>query len=111
MALYCSDGALFKNIRFENNYFEKGFPDSQKKAIHFQIRNRSGAGQITNVLIKNCAFSKGFHSASVFEGLDATHTIDGVKFKNVTVGGKLCLSRNDLHLKTNEFVQNISFEK
>ena len=57
MALYCSDGALFQDIRFIGNYFEKGFADSQKKAIHFQIKNRSGAGQIRNVLIKDCSLS------------------------------------------------------
>jgi polygalacturonase len=110
MALYCSDGALFQNIRFVGNYFEKGFPDSQKKAIHFQIKKRSGEGQIKNVLIEDCKFSENFHSSSEITGLDAQHTISGVRFKNLTVGGKRCSNVQDIHLKTNQYVQEISFE-
>lgn len=111
MALYCNDGALFQDIRFIGNYFEKGFPDSQKKAIHFQVKKRSGEGQIKNVLIRDCSFSESFHSASEVTGLDAQHLVNGILFKNLMIGGKPCLSAEDLHLKTNEYVQNIRFEK
>ncbi|HEX7905377.1 MAG TPA: glycosyl hydrolase family 28 protein [Chitinophagaceae bacterium] len=111
MALYCNDGAIFQNIRFVNNYFEKGYPDSQRKAIHFQIKNRSGSGQIKNILIKNCVFSENFHAASEITGLDTAHSINGIRFEKLTIGKKLCLSLQDLNVKTNEYVQNISFEK
>jgi polygalacturonase len=111
LVLYCYDGASFQDIQFTGNYFEKGFPDSQKKAIHFQLRKRSGEGSIKNVLIKDCVFSESFHSASEIVGLNAAHTIDGIKIKNLKIGGKLCLRVEDLHLKTNEYVHNISFEK
>lgn len=111
MVLYCYDGAIFKNIRFINNYFEKGYPDSQKKAIHFQIKKRNGEGQIENVLIRDCTFSESFQPSSEMAGLDSMHTINGIKFKNLSISGKLCLTAQDLHLKTNENVQNISFEK
>jgi polygalacturonase len=111
LVLYCYDGASFQDIQFTGNYLEKGFPDSQKKAIHFQIRKRSGEGSIKNVLIKDCVFSESFHSASEIVGLNAAHTIDGIKIKNLKIGGKLCLGVEDLRLKTNEYVHNISFEK
>lgn len=111
LVLYCYDGATFQDIQFTGNYFEKGFPDNQKKAIHFQLRKRSGEGSIKNVLIKDCLFSKSFHSASEIVGLNAAHTIDGIKIKNLKIGDKLCLRVEDLHLKTNEYVHNISFEK
>lgn len=111
IVLYCYDGAAFQNIQFISNYFEKGFPDNQKKAIHFQIRKRNGEGSVKNVLIKDCVFSPSFHSASEIVGLDNTHSIDGIKFKNLRIGEKVCLRVEDLRLKSNEYVKNISFEK
>lgn len=110
MVLYCNDGATFENIRFLNNYFENGYKSSNLKAIHFQIRNRSGKGQIRNVLIKDCSIASTFSDVSEIVGLDADHTIDGIVFKNVTLAGKKLQSAQDLGAKTNEFVKNIRFE-
>lgn len=111
LALYCNDGATFENIQFINNYIERNYPDSRRRAIHFQIRNRSGAGVIKNILIKDCTIGEGFVKGSEILGLDAKHTVDGVVFKNLTVGGELCLQPEKLQLITNEFVKNIRFEK
>lgn len=111
MVLYCYDGATFENINFINNYFEKGYQSSNLKSIHFQIKDRSGKGQIKNVLIKDCTITPTFSNVSEITGLDANHIIDGIKFKNLKVDGKVCLSTSQLGLKTNDFVKNISFEE
>ncbi len=111
LVLYCYDGALFEHIRFENNYFEKGLQTKNLKAIHFQIKERNGKGQIRNVLIKNCDFAASFSTAAEIVGLDPQHTIDGILFKNVRMGGTLLLSPKDLSATTNPFVKNIRFEK
>ncbi|WP_041536967.1 glycoside hydrolase family 28 protein [Pseudopedobacter saltans] len=111
LALYCYDGATFENIQFINNYIERNYPDSRRKAIHFEIKNRNGAGTIKNVLIKDCSIGEGFSKGSEMLGLDANHTIDGVVFKNLKVDGELCLQPEKLRLTTNKFVKNIRFEK
>ena len=110
MVLYCYDGAVFENIRFLNNYFETGYQSSNLKAIHFQIRNRNGKGQIKNVLIKDCSIASTFSNVSEIVGLDKDHLIDGIRFKNVKMAGKLVQSVQDLGIRSNEFVKNIRFE-
>lgn len=111
MVLYCYDGAKFENISFLNNYFELGYQSSNLKAVHFQMKNRNGKGQIRNVLIRDCTVASTFSNVSEIMGLDAGHTVEGVLFRNVRFGGKIVLSLQDIGAKTNEFVKNIRFEK
>ncbi len=110
MVLYCYDGAVFEKIRFLNNYFETGYKSSNLKAIHFQIRNRSGKGQIRNVLIRDCSIAANFSNVSEIVGLDTDHTIEGILFKNVQLAGRPVRSIQDIGAKTNEFVKGIRFE-
>ena len=107
LALYCNDGASFENIRFVNNRIERNFPDSQRRIIQFSIGNRSGKGQIRNVLIKNCIFYENFPNGSILKGLDDEHTINGLVFDNVTIKGKKMTSLQDLGIKETQFVKNI----
>lgn len=107
LTLYCYDGARFENIRFVNNYFENGFPDFEKKAIHFAIKQRNGQGSIRNVLIKDCYFGPRFHSKITMEGLDQEHAIKDVVFDNVSLLGKKVNSIGELQLQQNVFVTNI----
>jgi len=109
MALYCSDGATFDNIKFINNRFEHNFPDSQQKGIQFQIKNRGGSGQIRNVLIKDCTFETAFPKLSELSGLDRDHMIRNVTFDNLIIGGKKCKSLEDAYIKAPVFTENISF--
>ncbi|WP_276485990.1 glycoside hydrolase family 28 protein [Paraflavitalea pollutisoli] len=110
LTLYCYDGARFENIRFVNNYFEYGFPDFEKKAIHFAIKQRSGQGAIRNVLIKDCYFGPRFHSKITLEGLDQDHAIAGVVFDNVTLFGKKVVTIDGLQLQKNEYVSNVELK-
>lgn len=106
-ALYCNDGSAFENIRFVNNRVEKNYPDSQRKAIHFSIKERYGKGTIRNVTVQDCSFREAFPRGSAIDGLDSVHTIDNLVFENVTVGGKKITSLEDLGVKKNKFVENV----
>lgn len=111
IALYCYDGATFRNIKFIGNRFVYGFEDLKQKAIHFEIRDRSGKGAIKNVVIKDCVFEKTFHSSSQISGLSAGHFISNVRFKNITLNNKVCTSLAELNIRMNGFVKNIGLKK
>ena len=88
MALYCSDGALYENIRYINNRFEENYADAKRMGIHFTINKRnpdSRPGLMKNVVIENCHFYRPFPNLSEIAGLNDQHTID-VKVKNLTIG-------------------------
>lgn len=110
LALYCNDGAVFENVRFVNNRIERNFPDSQRKAIHFSIKDRNGAGYIRNILVKDCHFLEAFPKGSAMDGLDDEHCIDGIVFENVTVGGKKVLEPAGLGIAKMKFVKNVTFK-
>lgn len=102
MALYCSDGALYQNIRYVNNRFESNYPDAKKMGIQFVINKRnadSKAGKMENVTITNCKFYTPFPAASEIKGLDEAHQIT-VKIDNLEINGKKCLTLSDAGIKT-----------
>ncbi|WEK21384.1 MAG: glycosyl hydrolase family 28 protein [Candidatus Pedobacter colombiensis] len=102
MALYCSDGALYQNIRYVNNRFESNYPDAKKMGIQFVINKRnadSKAGKMENVSITNCKFYTPFPAASEIKGLDDAHQI-AVKIDNLEINGKKCLTLSDAAIKT-----------
>lgn len=105
MALYCSDGATYENIKFVDNRFETNYPDAKKMGIHFTINKRnpsSNAGEIRNVLVKNCSFQKPFPKNSEIEGFDSTHRV-GVLIENLKIGDKVCKTLADAGIKLNQF--------
>lgn len=107
LAIYCNDGATIENVRFINNRIEKNYLDSQRKAIHFSIRNRYGKGHIKNVLVKDCSFLETFPNGSAIDGLDNEHTISGLIFDNVVVSDKKMTSMLDLGVKKYKYVNEI----
>ncbi len=104
IVLYCYDGSTFDHIRYIGNYFERLHRDNQQKCIHMQIRNRSGAGKIKNVLIRDCTFGDAFQQPSEIMGYDKLHMIEGVKCKNLVIAGKRILSPEMMRLTANEWV-------
>ncbi|MCG2613523.1 glycosyl hydrolase family 28 protein [Terrimonas sp. NA20] len=111
LVLYCYDGARFENVQFLNNYFEKGFADFEKKAIHFSIKERSGKGVIRDVLVKDCYFSSDFHSAIAINGLSKGHEVEGLVFENICLLGKKVTTVSGLNIQQNEFVGRIELKK
>lgn len=105
LVLYCYDGALFKNISFRNNRVEKNHPDNQRKAIHFSIMQRNGAGKIQKVQIEDCIFYTKFPRKSVMAGLDDEHCIEGVTIKNMVVEGRKVNNLEEADIEVNHVNQ------
>lgn len=110
LVLYCYDGTAIDQVHFKNNYFENGFNDNEKKAVHFVIKNRNGAGSIRNIFIDNCHFSPQFHRSIVLNGLDAAHTIDNIVFSNIYIAGRKCNTLSDLNIEKNGFVGTLTLK-
>jgi hypothetical protein len=105
MALYCSDGALFQNIRYINNRFEDNYPDAKQCGIHFTINKRnadSNIGQMKEILIKDCTFYKSFPKLSAITGFDESHRIQ-LTIDNLNISGKKCTSLTEAQLQKNGF--------
>lgn len=111
MALYCSDGALYEDIRYVNNRFEDSYPDAKQSFMNFTITKRnpdSKAGIIRNVVVKDCSFMHPFPKMSELKGFDKDHALS-VIIENMVVGGKLCTNYNTAGIKTNEFC-NLTYQ-
>jgi polygalacturonase len=103
LRVFHCDSSTISNIRFENIRVE----ESRRlislwigKAVWTRDENR---GQVQDILFKDiCA--TGNPPKIELTGFDATHTIQNVRFQNVSINGKQ-LSYNDI--KTNSFVRNM----
>lgn len=58
MSLYCSDGALFRDVRFIGNSFESCSVDGRRRLFDFTISKRDGLGTIRDILIGDCVLHK-----------------------------------------------------
>jgi polygalacturonase len=113
MALYVSDGAIFDNIRYLNNRFERNYPDAKCAGFYFQINKRnkeSKPGQIKNILVRDCVFYTTFPKPSEILGLDAEHLVENITIDNLIIEGKKVTSLGEARIKTNEFTQNVTFK-
>jgi len=109
MTLYCYDGATYENIRFVDNRFEQCYPDIKQRLADFAIRNRGGRGCIRNVLIRNCSADRPWPQPSTLRGLDAEHTIRGVRFENFRIAGTVCRSAEEARLLVGKHVDRVTF--
>jgi hypothetical protein len=103
MALYCSDGAMYENIRYINNRFEENYADAKQMAIHFSINKRnanSRPGIMKNILVDSSWFYQPFPKPSEITGLDEEHTINLI-IRNFFVDGKKITSLPQSGMKTN----------
>lgn len=101
MALYCSDGARFENIRYINNRFERNHPDSKQCGIQFVVNKRkpeSRIGSINDVLVKDCVFECHFPKMSDVKAVEGTEGLQ-VVFDNLVIAGKKCLTAEDAKMK------------
>jgi hypothetical protein len=101
MALYCSDGARYDNIRYVNNRFESNYPDAKREGIHFVVDRRntdSPAGAMKNIVVKDCRFFEMFPRPSEIKGLDETHRIE-VRISNLVINGVKCSTTREAGIK------------
>jgi hypothetical protein len=97
IALYCSDGAVYENIRYINNRFEENYADAKQMGIHFSINKRndkSKEGIMKNILIDSCCFYRSFPRQSEIAGLNDSHIID-LTIRNLFIEGKKIMSLTD----------------
>ena len=106
MALYVSDGAILKGIRYIGNRFERNHPDAKQAGIHFVVNRRrsdSKLGKIKEVLIRDCSFEMPFpeHSKIKYPGPD-----EGIEvlIENLKIRGKKVSSLSEARID----VQNAS---
>jgi len=109
MVIYCYDGATCADIRFIDNRFEAPYADSKQRLIDFVIKDRGGAGQIRNVLIRNCRAERQWPQGSTMCGLDVQHRITNIRFERYIVAGKVCRSAEAAGLHIQEHVADVSF--
>jgi hypothetical protein len=109
MSIYCNDGADICNVQFVGNSFEDNYPDSKQRMIDFKISKRDGAGQIRDILIKDCSFKEPFPRDSTIEGLDPDNTIKNIQFENFSISGSLCRDAKEARLKVGAHVEGVTF--
>jgi hypothetical protein len=112
MTLYCYDGAVYENIRYLNNHFERTHPDRCQCGLHFRIRKRrdwSGSGHMKQILIKDCSFSHAFPNLAQITGLNADHRIE-LTIENVTIEGIPCSGENEASWLSSKFAE-ITYKK
>lgn len=105
LRIFHCDGSRISNIRFEDLRIEESPRLISLWINKAQYSAGMERGHIDNVLFKNIEATA--HPLRVdLQGFDATHLVENVTFDNVVVNGKP-LSAADV--KTNAFVQNLSF--
>ena len=107
MTLYCYDGASYENILYVNNRFERHFPDRCQCGIHISLKKRdkdSRIGTMSQILIRDCSFSRALPNTFKVTGYDEDHKID-LKIENLTVAGKTCTPENESLLFSSEFAE------
>ena len=93
MTLSCEDGHAIRNTQYINNRFEMPYLDARRRLIDFYTWNRKGGGRIENTLIKDCvAHQKWPRPSTLFA---CSGPIDGVRFENFTLAGKVCQTLKD----------------
>jgi pectate lyase len=112
MTLYCYDGAVYENIRYINNRFERTHPDRCQCGIHFRIRRRtkeSRSGIMKQILIKDCSFSHAFPNLAQMTGLNDDHMIE-LTIENLTIEGIPCSIENEASWLESTFA-DITYEE
>lgn len=105
MTLYCYDGAIYENIRFINNRFERNHPDRNQCCFHFRIRKRneeSKAGVMSRILIRDCSFTRAFPNPAQITGYDEDHRIE-LAIENLTIAGIPCSGENEASVLVKTF--------
>jgi hypothetical protein len=86
MSLYCRDGAVYSDIKYINNRFERLFIEDRRSLLHFYIEDRFGKGQIRDVLVKDCIALVHWPSRPILKSEDLPLKVNGF-VKEVTFSG------------------------
>lgn len=109
MSLYCPDGALFHDVRFIGNSFERCSMDNRRRLIDFTVSKRDGLGAIRDVLIKDCVLRNSWPNKGTIRGLSPTNQIGNVQFVNFKIEGKRCHNLDEAQIGQPTFAEQITF--
>jgi hypothetical protein len=109
LVIYNYDGTVCEDIRFVDNRAEVIGGDRDEKLIHMEITNRSGRGQIRNVLVRNFLAEQFSAKDSVINGLDTLHRVSDVVIENFVVGGRPRASLEAAHIQVNAYAGPLTF--
>ncbi len=91
-------GVVYEDIRIEH-YFNKLF---DFRVLQSRWAKDAANGQVRDVVLRNIEVTESVYnpgySVSLIGGLSAQHTVEGVVFDNVCIGGRRVLSADDLDL-------------
>lgn len=113
VSMYVYDGAKVKNVRWINNRSEKIYAEDGMNerviAIEFDKRKpTSASGSANGILIKNLTAEEMPKDPSRITGIDDEHRVSGVSLENISIGGRLCASLDEMNLDTNRYTDEIS---
>lgn len=93
MTLSMEDGHTIRNTQYIGNRFELVYLDARRRLVDFYTWNRKGGGRIENTLIKDCVADQPWPRPSTL--FACSGPIDGVRFENFTLAGRVCSSLKD----------------
>ena len=102
---------LIQNVRFSNIFIE----GSINSLISFRIIDHrydpdESHNSIKNVLFKNITL-EGKCGENLIYGYNDDYTISNISFQNLQIDGKIILTHEDMNLRMNEFVKNVTFSE
>lgn len=107
LCIVVGDRGTISNIHFKNIRIEE---EKQHAMICLIFKDRWSVdqepGQIKNITFSNISIPAG--TSSLLQGADAAHIVDGIHIQGLRVGGKAIEKLEEIVLKKNEFVQNIT---
>lgn len=106
LCIVVGDRGTISNIRFENIRIEE---ERQHAMICLIFKDRWSVdqepGKIKNITFRNIAIPEG--AASLFQGSDASHMVEGIHIEGLVIGGRPAERLEDVPLKVNEFVKDL----
>jgi hypothetical protein len=112
MAISDGDMNLVRNIRFEDirvDDFEEG-QLLNIRAVYNQKYNAGPGRGVEDIYFKNIRYNGINNSLSIINGLDKDHIVQGIRFENLCINGKLITTAEDAHIKVGAFAKNIQFK-
>ncbi len=111
MAITCGDANLVRNINFENVYVDD-FEEGQLLNIRvvYNEKYNTGPGRgVRDISFRNIFYQGSNSTMPVIDGLDAGHTVEGVRFENLRVNGKRVTHAAGINLRVGPHAHGVVF--
>ena len=104
-------GGLIQNVRFTNIFIEGNI----NSLIRLSITDHRYDPDDSHNTIKNIQFEnitvEGKCGGNSLNGYNEDYTISNISFQNLRIDGKIILNQEDMNLKMNKFVNNVTFSE